>query len=441
VVLFLSYLVIIVMINCGMSIELVSRTQYQPTWDSLDSRPLPKWYDKAKVGIFIHWGVYSVPTAGNEWFWTNWRNVHTPSHVEYMKNNFKPGFTYQEFAPQFTAEHFNATEWAELFEQSGAKYVVLTSKHHDGYALWWSKYSYSWNSVDVGPHRDIISELSTAIRNQTLLKFGLYHSLYEWFNPMYLNDKQKAFNDNLFVVNKVYPQMLELINTFKPEVLWSDGDWEASYEYWNATKFLAWLYNDSPVRDTVVTNDRWGKGTLCKHGDFITCSDRYNPGTLQKKKYENAFTIDKKSWGYRADARFEDFLTPEELIKEIVVTVSTGGNVLVNVGPTENGLIQPIFVERLLQMGSWFKINGEAIYESHPWIYQNDTKTPDVWYTSKSAGVARTNVYAIVLTYPYNSAGINLYSLGGRFDNNTKVRMLGYPNDLKWTGSNGSMHI
>lgn len=97
------------------------RKTYQPTWESLDTRPLPKWYDDVKVGIFIHWGVYSVPTFGSEWFWTNWRNERVPSYVDYMTKNFKPGFTYQEFAPQFTAEHFDASEWAKLFEQSGAR--------------------------------------------------------------------------------------------------------------------------------------------------------------------------------------------------------------------------------------------------------------------------------------------------------------------------------
>lgn len=128
-------------------------------------------------------------------------------------------------------------------------------------------------------------------------------------------------------------------------------------------------------------------------------------------------------------------------ISEIVTTVSCGGNILVNVGPTQNGLIQPIFVERLLQMGSWLKINGEAIYESHPWIYQNDTKTPDVWYTSKSEQTDQTTVYAIVLNYPFDSAGINLYSLGGKFDKNTKAKMLGYPKTLKWYGSDESMYV
>lgn len=116
----------------------------------------------------------------------------------------------------------------------------------------------------------------------------------------------------------------------------------------------------------------------------------------------------------------------------MAITVSTGGNILINVGPTQNGLIQPIFVERLLGMGKWLKINGEAIYGSKPWIHQNDTKTPDVWYTSQLT--AKNNdeivVYAIILNYPYDSAGVPLYALGGRYSNSTKARMLGYPDEL-----------
>lgn len=118
-------------------------------------------------------------------------------------------------------------------------------------------------------------------------------------------------------------------------------------------------------------------------------------------------------------------------VSEIAVTVSTGGNVLINVGPTQHGLIQPIFVERLRTMGNWLKLNGEAIYSSHPWIYQNDTKTPDVWYTSKIQSNDRIIVYAIVLQYPYESSSIKLYSLGGKSDAHTDVKMLGYPKSLK----------
>lgn len=118
-------ILLICYVNINVAVGTADQQRYEPTWESLDSRPLPKWYDEAKVGIFIHWGVYSVPTFGTEWFWTNWRNVKVPTYVEYMNKNFKPGFTYQEFAQQFTAEHFDANEWAKLFEDSGARLVYF----------------------------------------------------------------------------------------------------------------------------------------------------------------------------------------------------------------------------------------------------------------------------------------------------------------------------
>ncbi|ETN65790.1 alpha-l-fucosidase [Anopheles darlingi] len=420
-----------------------ARGKYEPTWESLDARPLPRWYDEAKVGIFIHWGVYAVPSFGSEWFWINWQGSKTESYVQFMRDNYKPGFTYQDFASDFTAELFNATEWADLFERSGARYVVLTSKHHEGYTLWPSKHAFGWNALDVGPHRDIVGELAGAIRNRTGLTFGVYYSLFEWFNRLYTDDKLHAFMKREYVDGKVWPELQELINTYRPEVLWSDGDWEAPDGYWKAKEFFAWLYNDSPVRDTIVTNDRWGMGTLCLHGDFHTCSDRYNPGVVQKHKWENALTIDKQSWGHRANARLEDFLTSDELIGELVTTVSCGGNVLINVGPTKAGTIDPIFAERLVAMGRWLKVNGEAIYKSQPWTYQNDTLTGSTWYTmgkpqrTRSSGrdAHFTTVYAIVLEYPYKTNSVQLGAFSNQVTKIVQITMLGYATQLKWKPS------
>ncbi|VEN35088.1 unnamed protein product [Callosobruchus maculatus] len=370
----------------------INCVKYEPNWDSLDTRPLPKWFDEAKVGILLHWGVFSVPSFGSEWFWEDWKSG-SQQYVHYMKENYPPDFKYQEFAKDFKAEFFDPQQWARIFKRSGARYVVLTSKHHEGYTLWPSKYSYSWNSKDVGPGRDIVGELSRAVRDEDLI-FGLYHSLYEWYNPMYLSDKALNFTTTEFVDKKIIPEMRELVEQYKPSVIWSDGDWEAKDTYWKSTDFLAWLYNKSPVKDEVVVNDRWGSGIPCKHGDIYTCSDRYNPGVLQKHKWENAMTIDKKSWGFRREANLSDFFTIEELLYQLASTVSCGGNLLMNVGPTMEGTIAPIFEERLTQMGDWLTINGEAIYGSKPWVYQNDTSDGDVWYTSKD-----DVIYAIVLKY------------------------------------------
>ncbi|MEE6525040.1 hypothetical protein FKM82_024822, partial [Ascaphus truei] len=130
---------------------------------------------------------------------------------------------------------------------------------------------------------------------------------------------------------------------------------------------------------TVVTNDRWGTGCMCKHGGFYTCTDRYNPGHLLPHKWENCMTIDKSSWGYRRNALISELLTIEQLVQELVETVSCGGNLLLNIGPTSDGRIPVIFEERLKQMGQWLQINGEAIYSTKPWRAQNDSVTQGVW--------------------------------------------------------------
>ncbi|VDH90504.1 alpha-L-fucosidase [Mytilus galloprovincialis] len=407
----------------------VNSLTYDPTWDSLDTRPLPPWFDDAKLGIFIHWGVFSVPAFLGAGFWWSWKGQPLPAIVDFMQKNYRPDFTYAEFAAMFTTELFNPEEWAEMFQDSGARYVVLVSKHHEGYTNWPSKYSFNWNSNATGPNRDLVGELSAAIREKTHMKFGIYHSLFEWFNPIYLDDKHSKFKKRNFVRTKTMPELYELVNAYKPEIVWSDGDWEATDAYWNSTNFLAWLYNESPVKDTVVTNDRWGSGIPCKHGGFFTCTDRFNPGKLQTHKWENAMTIDKHSWSYRRDVRLEDFLTIEDLLSQLVSTVSCGGNMLMNVGPTKYGKISPIYEERLRQLGQWLRINGDGIYETRPWIHQNDTVTNNVWFTMKKA-VAATAVYAILLEWPDN----NLIKLGAPITSeNTTVSMLGYPETLVWT--------
>uniref|UniRef100_A0A5S6QA82 Putative alpha-L-fucosidase n=1 Tax=Trichuris muris TaxID=70415 RepID=A0A5S6QA82_TRIMR len=360
--------------------------EYLPNWESLDSRPLPLWFDQAKFGIFMHWGLYSVPSYGAsaEWFWWWWQGAHRALQTTFMQKNYKPQFSYSEFAPMLTCEHFDANHFAEVVRKSGAKYFVFTSKHHEGYAMWPSAESMHFNSLDTGPHKDLVGELASAIRKAGI-RFGLYYSLYEWFNPLFLSDTAANFTTQSYVENIVHPQLYDLINKYKPEVLWSDGDWNANDTYWNSTQFLAWLYNESPVKNTVVTNDRWGRGIMCKHGGFFTCSDRFNPKTLQPRKWENCYTIDTQSWGFRRDAKLNDYLTAEQLVKAFIETVSCGGNFLLNVGPTHDGRILPIFEERLYSMGEWLSINGEGIFETTPWFHQNDSLTEDVWYTARTS--------------------------------------------------------
>ncbi|XP_061698938.1 plasma alpha-L-fucosidase isoform X2 [Syngnathoides biaculeatus] len=308
-----QYLTAMVFLVCLLSTRL-TEAKYEPNWESIDSRPLPDWYDQAKFGIFIHWGVFSVPSFGSEWFWWYWRGQKLQPYVDFMRRNYPPDFKYQDFAPRFTAEFFDAKEWTDIFAASGAKYIVLTTKHHEGFTLWGSETSWNWNAVDVGPKRDLVAEVASALRARGDLRLGLYHSLFEWFHPLFLEDAANRFATDRFAVGKSLPELYELVRTYKPDVLWSDGDGNAPDKYWNSTGFLAWLYNDSPVRDTVVTNDRWGSGSMCRHGGYYTCADRYQPGHLLPHKWENCMTIDRKSWGYRRDAPLADYLTIEELV-------------------------------------------------------------------------------------------------------------------------------
>ncbi|XP_064114846.1 plasma alpha-L-fucosidase-like [Macrobrachium nipponense] len=411
--------------------------KYEPTWESLDSRPLPQWYDDAKIGIFIHWGVFAVPSFGSEWFWEFWKKGKLPAYVSFMEENYPPGFTYQDFAPQFTAEFFDPEEWTRFSTPPGlstsslpaniTKVLLFGLRRIHGTGTAWmlgrrGTWLVTWPALESkAPH----------------IHFGLYHSLFEWFNPLYLQDKANYFHTNDFVATKTLPELYDIVRNYEPEIIWSDGEAEAHDWYWNATVFLAWLFNNSPVKDTVVVNDRWGIGTPCKHGSFYTCADRYNPGTVQPHKWENCMTLDKKSWGYRRNAVLADYLTIHELITQLAETVSCGGNILINIGPTHDGRLPPIMEERLRQLGTWLGINGGAIYGSRPWVHQNDSVTPGVWYTAKE-----DVTYAIVLNWPKKSS---LLLASVEPTEQTKIFMFGYGDfleeELKFKSTKSGMVI
>jgi alpha-L-fucosidase len=411
--------------------------RYEDNWESLDKRPSPQWFDDAKFGIFVLWGLYSVPayappaptrdTAYAETYWLNlaghrgFEKDQGPT-LDFHRKIYGADFRYQDFVPEFTAKLFNPDQWASLFVQSGGRYVVFTAKYNDGYALWPSPESRNWNSVDLQPHPDLVGELSKAVVAQGL-KMGFYYNLREPFNPLYTKDIRA------YVEQHMIPQLKDLVMTYHPSILWPDWPGQPSSVY-ESTKFLTWLFNDSPAKDAIVVNDRWGTDTGSRHGGFYTSEYGHSRAGKQgpAHKWEENQGIG-KSYGFNRMEGASDYKSATKLIHLLVDTVSNGGNLLLDVGPTADGRIPVIMQERLLQMGAWLKVNGEAIYETRPWRQISEGA---VRYTSKGNAV-----YAIAETWPKQE----LVLTAPRPTAGTTVTLLGREGPLKWRRDSGNLRI
>jgi alpha-L-fucosidase len=343
--------------------------KFEPNWASLDARPTPEWFLDAKFGVFIHWGVYSVPAWGAhgqyaEWYWrritgnnpkeTAWRDFHA--------KNYGTNFDYMDFAPKFTAELYDAKRWANLFARAGVKYVVPTSKHHEGFALWPSAeasrtWGRPWNALEIGPKRDLMGELADATRAAGL-KFGFYYSLYEWFNPLWLKDRQR------YVTEHMTPQFKDVVSRYAPSIIFADGEWDLPSKDWQSEELLAWLFNESPSKNEVVINDRWGKDSRHKHGGYWTTE--YAAGLQDGAHPWEESRGMAYSYGLNRAERVDDYKTSREFIYVLVDLVSRGGNLLLDIGPAADGTIPPLMEQRLLEIGDWLKVNGEAIYGTRP---------------------------------------------------------------------------
>jgi alpha-L-fucosidase len=353
---------------------------YEPNWESLDRRPTPSWFQHDKFGIFIHWGVYAVPAyaaAGvpkeqqyAEWYWNSITRgkslaANTPGSAawRFHQRIYGAEFPYFDFAPMFRAELFDPDHWADTFLKSGAKYVVLTSKHHEGFALWPSKeasrtWGRPWNSVEIGPKRDLLGDLTEAVRRKGV-RMGFYYSLYEWYNPLWQSNRIR------YATEHMHPQFKDVVSRYKPSIIFSDGEWDLSSAEWRTPELLAWLFNESPSKDEVVVNDRWGKETRHKHGGYWTTEYTAGMNDTAHPWEENRGMG--YSYGYNRAERVEHYRTARELVLMLVDLVSRGGNLLLDIGPTADGRIPVIMEERLLQIGSWLAINGDAIYGTRPW--------------------------------------------------------------------------
>lgn len=336
---------------------------YQADWDSLDTRPLPSWFNEAKFGIFVVWGPYSVPAWKDrgyaEWYGNRMNRQGSPTW-NFHRRVYGEDFHYEDFAPLFKAELWDPQAWCDLFARSGAKYVVTTANYHDGFAMYPTEHARfndtdRWNSVERGPQRDIIGELNEA-GTERGLKMGIYYSLYEWYHPLW---KNKETQDR-YVTEHLHPKFKEVVTRYKPWFIFLDGEWAADYKFWKSEPLAAWLYNESPCRDYVVVNDRWGQ---CRglHGDVF--ESEYGGGDSCSP--DHPWQEDRGmglSYGYNRAESIDDYDSAATLIQMLVRCTANGGNYLLCVGPTGDGRIPVIMQQRLVEIGDWLKVNGEAIY-------------------------------------------------------------------------------
>ncbi|QCX39739.1 hypothetical protein FF125_15290 [Aureibaculum algae] len=331
---------------------------YEEAKKALSERPYPQWFKDAKLGIFIHWGLYSVPSYASKEGYSEWflRGMQTKGveRMKFVEDIYGSNFTYKDFAPLFKAELFNPDEWASLFERAGAKYVMLVSKHHDGYTLWPSKYNRNWNSVDVGPKRDIVGELTEAVR-KTDLKMGLYYSLSEWNHPLHRWYTDPHDSIGKYVDEYMIPQFKELVSTYKPTLIFSDGEWYNTAKQWHAPQLINWYYN--LVGDDAIVNNRWGHGL---DTGFLT--PEYSSGIKETNRPWTEVRGLGRSFGLNRNEDLEAYGTSKELIERFAQAVANGGGMILNVGPKADGQIPMIQQERLVQLGDWLKTNGSAIY-------------------------------------------------------------------------------
>lgn len=415
--------------------KVMAQAPYQPTWESLDSHKMPQWYDDAKIGLSMHWGVYSVPAwaprdkgiSYAEWYGRRMHDEKNPT-MDYHREQYGDA-TYDDFIPQWKAESYNPADWAKFAKEMGAKYMFITSKHHDGFCLWPSKYT-DRNAMKMGPKKDLLGEYFAAARKEGL-KVGLYYSLYEWYNPLYTGKDipyaglKKADN---YVDDFMVPQIKELIDLYHPDFFYFDGEWDHPEPFWKMKEVVAYYYNEASKRgQEVFVNDRFGKGDRGKHGDLYNVEYSYDQESLGILTHKWGFWQGiAKTFGYNQDTDMEDCLSPKEFIDMVVDGVSRNGNFDINVGPTAAGLIPDYEQYPLLKLGEWLNVNGEAIYGTRPWKTQVEG---DARFTAKG-----NYLYATFLKW----AGDEFKLKSVKPVEGSKITMLGVDGTLDWTWNEAS---
>ncbi len=451
---------------------------FRPDYESLGQYKVPEWYKDAKFGIFIHWGVYSVPAFGSEWYPREMYIQGSEVYRHHVATYGPPDkFGYKDFIPMFKAEHFDPQAWAHLFKESGARYVIPVFEHHDGFAMYDSGLS-DWTVAKMGPHRDTSGELAKAVRAEGLHLGASSHRVEHNFflgegrkfdsdvnDPNYagfygpaharLENKENTpvSNDFTFLskdyANDWLARSAEIVEKYHPDIMYFDW-WIGQPGLRNhLAQFAAFYYNDSLHHGDHVGVINYKDYAMEQHSAVLDV-ERGQLGEIRPLYWQTDTSISNKSWGY---IEHDTFKTPEFVIHQLVDIVSKNGNLLMNVGPRSDGTIPEEVQVILRQIGAWLKVNGEAIYGTRPWIIYgegptrvvagsfNDTAarafTPqDIRFTTKDGAL-----YAIALGWPQDGH-LTIHSLASTSNLNVgDVTLLGSAAKLSFKQEADGLHL
>lgn len=437
----------------------IAQGPFQATWESLEKYRVPQWYLDAKFGIFIHWGVYSVPAFGNEWYPRNMYKRDEEAfrhHAQTYGSQATAG--YKDFIPRFTADKFDAARWAELFRRAGARYVVPVAEHHDGFPMYDCSFT-EWSAARMGPKRDILAELSRAVRKQGLHFCASTHRAEHWWfydqgmkfdsdvrDPRYAGlygpARPENTQPNMAYLDDWLVRTCEIVDKYKPELIWFDWWIEQPVFKPYLQRFAAFYYN---------RGEQWNRGVAINYKNqafpaktAVLDIERGQLARIRPIFWQTDTAVAKNSWGYVAN---QDYKTVDSIVDDLIDIVSKNGALLLNIGPRPDGTIPEPEEQILLGIGQWLGVNGEALYGTRPWRLFgegptqvvggsfNDTKRQaftgqDIRFTTKDGAL-----YALCLDWPGAQVTIRTLALApkGPSGKITSVTLLGYPGKLSWT--------
>ena len=478
---FLICSIVIISCNNSKKDENVVQTKnpvFEANWESIKKNYKdPQWFNKQKFGIFIHWGAYTVPAFGSEWYprqmYMDTANFSAqlktgkmgPSkeylhHKKYWGNHKK--FGYKDFIPLFKGEKFDPNQWIDLFIEAGAKYVIPVADHHDGFAMYKSNTT-RWNAFDMGPKRDVLGELFSAGRSKGMIMGASSHFAFNWSfynkkdhfdttNPEYSDLYSSKGKDLTEPVSEAFKKRWwnrtkDLIDNYQPDILWFDFYLDIPDFADQRPKVAAYYYNKGiEWEKEVVLQDKNFSHEAFPEGTVIYDLERGKLPGIRKLPWQTDTSIGKNSWSHVTNWKSK---TANEIVDDLVDIVSKNGNLLLNVGPKSDGTIPEDQKQILLQIGAWLKINGEAIYDSKYWKTFGEGPTEvkkghhseennkglsskDIRFTSKD-----NMLYAIVLDWP-KEGKVNITTLANNSEftdglNITDVQLLGSSEKIEWT--------